>query len=296
MRFARVHNPDGRAVLAACLAEDRLVLLDGVPGVTDDIVETINRLGLPRLQQLVAERLHAADARLVSEHDATWAVPVPRPQKIICVALNYAAHAAEGEQATPSEPVIFFKPPSALVPHRATVCNPRLSERLDYEVELAVVIGTRATNVAAADWRRVVCGYTVFNDVTARDLQLVAIDRNQPWDHSKAFDTFAPCGPYLVTADEVTDPIDLAISLRVDDELRQASRTSQMIFDVPTLIETVSRNITLEPGDIIATGTPSGIGPVESGQVMTAEVEGIGRLVNPVVYERQTSGTAVPVA
>lgn len=295
MLFARVHNPDGHAVLAARLAEDRLVLLDGLPGVTDDIVDTINRLGLLRLQELAAERVHAHDAALLSEDEATWAVPVPRPQKIICVALNYAAHAAEGEQATPSEPVIFFKPPSALLPHGATVCNPRRSERLDYEVELAVVIGTRATNVAAADWRHVVCGYTVFNDVTARDLQLVAIDNNQPWDHSKAFDTFAPCGPYLVTADEVSDPMNLALSLRVDDEIRQESRTSHMIFDIPTLIETVSRNITLEPGDIIATGTPSGIGPVESGQVMTAEVEGIGRLVNPVVYERQTSGTAVPV-
>ena len=294
MHVARVRSPEGRPVLAARPAQDRLVLLDGLPGISDDIVDTVNRLGVDRLQQL-AEQAASSSGAVLDEREVTFDVPVARPQKIICVALNYAEHAAEGDQTAPDEPVIFFKPPSALVPHGATVCNPSRSRRLDYEVELAVVIGTRATNVAAADWRSVVCGYTIFNDVTARDLQLVAIEKNQPWDHSKAFDTFAPCGPYLVTADQVPDPMDLGLRLRVGDDVRQDSRTSYMIFDIPHLIQTVSRNITLEPGDIIATGTPSGIGPVGSGEVMTAEIEGLGRLVNPVVYEWQPAGDPLPV-
>jgi 5-oxopent-3-ene-1,2,5-tricarboxylate decarboxylase/2-hydroxyhepta-2,4-diene-1,7-dioate isomerase len=294
MRLARVHAPDGRIALAARHRSGGLVLLDGIDGVDDDAVATLRRLGTARLHQLIDERAAEPGGVRIDEELADYAVPVPRPQKIICVALNYAEHAAEGELATPDEPVIFFKPPSSLLPHGGTVRNPTRSNRLDYEVELAVVIGERVTNVSAADWRDVVLGYTVFNDVTARDLQLVAMDRNQPWDHSKAFDTFAPCGPFLVTADEVPDPMDLALSLRVGDEVRQSSRTSYMIFDIPTLLEVISHDITLEPGDIIATGTPSGIGPVESGQVMTAEIEGIGRLVNPVVYEREQADAAVP--
>ena len=292
MFLARIKCDDGRTVLAARVDAHRLVLLDGIPGVTDDALESIDAVGLAKLQILADERASSAEAAIVDEHEACFDVPIPRPQKIICVALNYADHAAEGDQPVPEEPVIFFKPPSALLPHQGVVRNPARSQRLDYEVELAVVIGRRATNVAAAEWRGVVAGYTVLNDVTARDMQLVAIGRNQPWDHSKAFDTFAPCGPYLVTLDEVDNPMDLALTLNVDDEVRQSSRTSHMIFDIGQLIEVISKNITLEVGDIIATGTPSGIGPVAPGQVMTAEVEGIGRLVNTVVYER--IGVAVP--
>lgn len=294
MYLARVVH-DGETVLATKVGPDRLLLLDGVAGVTDDAVATIERLGLPRLRQLAVERAAMPDAVVLDVDSVAFEVPVPRPQKIICVALNYSAHAAEGGQDAPEEPVIFFKPPSSLISHRSTVRGPVRSNRVDYEVELAVVIGRRATNVAAENWADVVLGYTVLNDVTARDLQMVAIDRNQPWDHSKAFDTFAPCGPYLVTADEVPNPMDLALTLQVDGEVRQSSRTSHMIFDIPTLIAITSQDITLEPGDIIATGTPSGIGPVDSGQVMVAEVEGIGRLVNPVVHERAVARSVQPV-
>jgi 5-oxopent-3-ene-1,2,5-tricarboxylate decarboxylase/2-hydroxyhepta-2,4-diene-1,7-dioate isomerase len=127
----------------------------------------------------------------------------------------------------------------------------------------------------------------VLNDVTARDMQLVAIEKNQPWDHSKGFDTFAPCGPYLVTADEVDDPGQLDLTLTVEGEVRQQSNTRNMVFSVPKLIEVISAGITLEPGDIIATGTPSGIGPVGDGEVMVATVSGIGSLRSPVQYERK---------
>lgn len=296
MRLARVQAPHGPTALAVRMATGQLVLLDGIDGVDDDLLGTLRRVGPDRLQRLAQERAEQPQAVLLDEELVQFDVPVPNPQKIVCVALNYAEHAAEGDQAAPDEPVIFFKPPSSLLPHGHTVRNPNRSNRLDYEVELGVVIGRRATNVAAADWRSVVAGYTVFNDVTARDLQFVAIDRNQPWDHSKAFDTFGPCGPYLVTADEVPDPMNLAISLRVDDEVRQSSSTSYMIFDIPTLIEVISTGITLEPGDIIATGTPSGIGRVAPGQVMIAEIEGVGRLVNPVLYEREHAPEPVPTA
>jgi 2-keto-4-pentenoate hydratase/2-oxohepta-3-ene-1,7-dioic acid hydratase in catechol pathway len=263
----------------------QLLLLDRIPGVLDDPVQTINALGAEELARLITGEAARLDARRIDPERADFDVPVPAPQKIICVALNYATHAAEGNQEVPVEPVIFFKPPSSLLPHNATVRNPSRSRHLDHEVELGVVIGKRAKNVAAANWRDVVCGYTVVNDVTARDLQLVAIANNQPWDHTKAFDTFAPCGPYLVTPEDVRDPMQLDLSLRVDGDLRQSSNTAHMIFSIPTLIEWISRDITLEPGDIIATGTPSGISRVNHGQIMTAEVAGIGCLVNPVVYE-----------
>lgn len=288
MRLARVRTPGGDVLLAAGCGPGQLVPLNDV-GPADPLA-ALDRLDLARLNNLVDRR--ARDGATLAEDAVTFEVPVPHPQKIICVALNYAEHAAEGDQLAPDQPVIFFKPPSSLLPHGGTVRNPATSQRLDYEVELGVVIGRRATNVAAADWRQVVGGYTVFNDVTARDLQLASMDRNEPWDHSKAFDTFAPCGPYLVTPDEVPDPMNLGISLRVGDEVRQQSRTSYMIFDIPTLIQTVSRNITLEPGDIIATGTPSGIGPVPDGAVMIAEIEGVGRLANPVVYEHRPAPAA----
>jgi 5-oxopent-3-ene-1,2,5-tricarboxylate decarboxylase/2-hydroxyhepta-2,4-diene-1,7-dioate isomerase len=196
----------------------------------------------------------------------------------------------------PDEPVIFFKPPSSLLPHGETVRCPARSRRLDYEVELAVAIGKRARDVVAADWADVVLGYTVLNDMTARDMQLVAIENNQPWDHSKGFDTFAPCGPYLVTPDEVPDPNSLDLSLSIGDRVLQQSNTRHMIFSVPQLIEVISTGITLEPGDIIATGTPSGIGPVEHGETMVATVETVGTLVNSAAYEAVSADTQVASA
>ncbi len=287
MILARISR-DGGTVLAGRVADGGWVLLDDLG---DDPVAALATHGSEGLALLAARQV-SSGAAVLDEAAVTFAVPVRTPQKVVCVALNYAEHAAEGNQDAPEEPVIFFKPPSSLLPHQGLVRNPARSDRLDYEVELGVVIGRRCANVAAADWRDVVAGYTVINDVTARDMQLVAIERNQPWDHSKAFDTFGPCGPYLVTADEIADPMDLRLSLTVDGEVRQSSSTRHMIFDVPTLVEVISRNITLEPGDLIATGTPSGIGPVASGQVMVAEVEGVGRLVNPVVYENASLGAA----
>lgn len=291
MFLARVRTDDDLVVLAARVTPDTLLRLDALGVAGDDPVAVLQEWGVERLAEKVRQAVAdgGVEAALLPVDTVRFESPVPRPQKIICVALNYTAHAEEGEQAVPEEPVIFFKPPSSLVGHGATVHCPARSQRLDYEVELAVVVGTTARDVPAEQWQRVVLGYTVLNDVTARDLQLVAISKNQPWDHSKGFDTFAPCGPYLVTAEEVADPMSLDLTLTVGDEVRQRSNTRHMVFGIPELIEVISHGITLEPGDIIATGTPSGIGPVPHGEVMTATVEGVGTLANPVVYDHQLS-------
>ncbi|WP_083459146.1 fumarylacetoacetate hydrolase family protein [Jiangella muralis] len=283
MFLCRIRTDAG--VVPAVRIDDE-TLLDLTPvarAAGDDLVALAATPGLAAAVASLAEDDAAVRIPVAS---ARFEVPVARPQKIVCVALNYVAHAEEGAQAVPAEPVIFFKPPSSLLPHGETVRCPERSSRLDFEVELAVVIGTRARDVAVADWRDVVAGYTVLNDMTARDLQLVAIEKNQPWDHSKGFDTFAPCGPYLVTADEIADPGSLDLSLTTDGVLRQSSNTRHMVFGVPELISVISAGITLEPGDIIATGTPSGIGRVDDGGTMVATVEGVGSLVNPVAYDR----------
>jgi 5-oxopent-3-ene-1,2,5-tricarboxylate decarboxylase/2-hydroxyhepta-2,4-diene-1,7-dioate isomerase len=298
MFLARIRTDNG-VVPAVRTDSSTLLRLDGVDGVVgDDLVTLLRDLGTDKLAALVAEVEASADrdARTIPVEQAQFDVPVPSPQKIVCVALNYVAHAEEGEQQVPDEPVIFFKPPSSLLPHGETVRCPARSRRLDYEVELAVVIGKRARDVVAADWADVVLGYTVLNDMTARDMQLVAIENNQPWDHSKGFDTFAPCGPYLVTPDEVPDPNSLDLSLSIGDRVLQQSNTRHMIFSVPQLIEVISTGITLEPGDIIATGTPSGIGPVEHGETMVATVETVGTLVNSAAYEAVSADTQVASA
>lgn len=278
---------DAGIVPAVRLDDETLLDLSPVAGdAGDDLVALLSSSGLGGLDAAATALAASPAAVRIPVASARFDVPVARPQKIVCVALNYVAHAEEGAQSVPAEPVIFFKPPSSLLPHGETVRCPARSSRLDFEVELTVVIGTRARDVAIADWRDVVLGYTVLNDMTARDLQLAAIEKNQPWDHSKGFDTFAPCGPYLVTADEIADPGNLDLSLTVDGVVRQSSNTRHMVFGVPELISVISAGITLEPGDLIATGTPSGIGKVDDGGTMTATVEGVGSLVNPVAYAR----------
>jgi 2-keto-4-pentenoate hydratase/2-oxohepta-3-ene-1,7-dioic acid hydratase in catechol pathway len=204
-------------------------------------------------------------------------VPV-RPSKILCIGRNYADHAAELGHEVPAEPLVFMKPPSALVGSGAAIVLPSISERVDYEGELAVVIGKRCRNVAEEDAWGVIGGYTLMNDVTARDLQ----KKDGQWARAKGFDTFAPCGPRLVTDLDVTD---LEIKTLVNGEVRQAGRTSQLIFPIPRLIAFLSRFCTLEEGDVISTGTPSGVGPLQAGDRVEVWIEAIGTLVNPVVAE-----------
>ena len=194
-----------------------------------------------------------------------------RPSKIVCVGRNYAAHAKELGNEVPKEPLLFFKPPSSVVGPGGAVVLPKESERVEHEAELGVVIGRRVRRVAREQAMAAVYGYTCVCDVTARDLQ----KRDGQWTRAKGFDTFCPVGPWIETE---LDPSDLAVTCTVDGAVRQSGRTSQMIFDVASLVAYVSAAMTLEPGDLLVTGTPEGVGPLEPGNKLIVSVEGIGEL------------------
>ena len=196
------------------------------------------------------------------------------PSKIACVGLNYVEHAKELKMKLPEEPILFLKPPSAVIGPGTEIIVPKSSERVDYEGELGVVIGKRCKAIAADEAKKHILGYTCFNDVTARDLQ----QKDGQWTRAKSFDTFAPFGPWIASI----DPSDADIKTRVNGQIRQSSNTADLIFGVPSLIEFISNVMTLEPGDVIATGTPPGVGRLEKGDVVEVEIEGIGVLKNRV--------------
>jgi len=226
---------------------------------------------------------------LVPSGDAYWFAPVPRPGKVVCIGMNYRDHAREIGLGLPNAPTIFSKFSSCVIAPGEPVVMPAGSAQVDYEAELAVVMGRRATQVAADRAYEYVLGYTAFNDVTARDFQFGDLQ----WQRGKSCDTFAPIGPSIVTTDEIPDPHTLRITLTLNGTVMQDSNTGRLIFRVPELIEFITRTITLEPGDVIATGTPAGVGfarkpPVflETGDVMEVGIERIGLLGNPVVAAR----------
>lgn len=226
---------------------------------------------------------------LVPSDDAYWFAPVPRPGKLICIGLNYRDHAAESKMAIPENPVIFSKFPTCVIAPGEPVVLPPQSKQVDYEAELAVVIGRRAKNVPATRAYDYVLGYTAFNDVSARDFQFA----DGQWQRGKSCDTFAPMGQGIITTDAILDPHKLSIKLTLNGQTMQDSNTDQMIFGVPRLIEFLSETITLEPGDVIATGTPPGVGfarnpPVflKAGDQMEVLIEGVGGLGNPVIEEK----------
>lgn len=198
------------------------------------------------------------------------------PSKIIGIGQNYRAHAAEMGKGLPSEPLMFLKPPSALLAPGDAIVRPAGYARVDFEGELGVVIGRRARHVAVDDALAHVAGYVCVNDVTVRDLQA----KDGQWTRAKGFDTFCPVGPRVVAG---LDPRDLRLVTRVNGVVRQDARTSDLIFDVATLIAFCSRYLTLEPGDLISTGTPAGVGNLEPGDQVEVEIEGIGVLANPVI-------------
>jgi len=200
-----------------------------------------------------------------------------QPTKIVGVGKNYVAHAKEMHSKVPDKPVLFLKPPSSIIGPNSVIILPSKSKRVEHEVELGVVIGKRAKNISIREAFDYIFGYIVFLDITARDLQSEAKKKGLPWSVSKGFDTFAPVGPKIALAEEL-EPENLDIWLKVNGELRQEGNTSDMLFSVDFLISYISRIMTLEPGDLIATGTPSGVGPIEHGHVVEAYVEGIGIL------------------
>jgi 2-keto-4-pentenoate hydratase/2-oxohepta-3-ene-1,7-dioic acid hydratase in catechol pathway len=258
---------------------------------------TAQRGALPLIEAAAAgQALPPLAARSVPTASVTLEAPLPLPRRNLwCVGRNYHAHAKElsasifkDNDANPeSWPIVFTKVPECVVGPNADVHLPGagVSEQIDYEAELAIVIGKGGKNIARADALAHVYGYTIVNDVTARDVQM----RHQQWDMGKSFDTFCPMGPWIVTADEL-DGRDTRVRCWVNGELRQDGPTQNMIFDIPTLIETISRGITLYPGDVIATGTPAGVGMglkppryIQPGDVIRIEVDGIGVIENRFV-------------
>jgi len=207
-------------------------------------------------------------------------LPPVQPSKIVCVGRNYREHAAELGNDVPTEPLLFFKPPSSLLPPGGTILRPKVSERTDYEGELGVVIARRCHRLAdSEDVRPYILGYTCVNDFTARDLQ----NKEPQWVRGKGFDTFCPVGP--VVADGLDPWVGVQVETRVNGEVRQSGNTKDFIFPLDVVIRYISQIMTLEPGDLIATGTPKGIAPVVAGVALEVSIEGIGQLRNPVADE-----------
>jgi len=216
--------------------------------------------------------------------------PIKAPPKIVCLGLNYKDHAAEQGVQPPDEPVIFMKPRTAIIGPNENIVKPSFVKQLDYEAELAIVVGKRAKNVSIEDSEAHIFGYTVLNDVSARDIQF----KDRQWTRGKSFDTFAPTGPCVTLAEQIRDPTNLRVRTWVNQELRQNSTTGNMVFNSFQILHCLSRVMTLEPCDLIATGTPAGVGfamkPMPSflqgGDIVEVDIEGIGLLRNSVVEER----------
>ncbi len=214
--------------------------------------------------------------------------PIPRPPKLICIGLNYRDHARETGMEIPKRPTIFSKFSNTVIGPGCPIVLPKNSTQPDYEAEFAFVIGEGGRHIPATDWDRHVFGYTILNDVTARDFQMAT----SQWMVGKTFDTFAPMGPHIVSADEIADPHALDISLRINGETLQSSNTRELIFKIPELVAYLSSVMTLEAGDVVSTGTPAGVGfarkpprYLQPGDEVAISIAGIGELRNPVVAE-----------
>jgi 2-keto-4-pentenoate hydratase/2-oxohepta-3-ene-1,7-dioic acid hydratase in catechol pathway len=228
---------------------------------------------------------HKAHA-LVPTRKARLLAPIANPPKIVCLGLNYRDHVAEQNATMPDDLVLFMKPRTAIIGPDDTIIKPPMVTKLDYEAELAVIIGKKAKNITKEEARNSIFGYTCFNDVSARDIQF----KDKQWTRGKSFDTFAPTGPCIITVDQIADPTNLKIQTRVNGATRQDSTTRNMIFNVYDIVQRLSQVMTLEPCDIIATGTPAGVGfamkpePrfLKIGDVVEIEIENIGQLRNKI--------------
>lgn len=264
--------------------EDRVVdLTVSTPSLPGDMIALL--AGGTAALGAASAATNAATAA-IPLRDVRLLAPIPRPGKIICIGLNYRDHARETGQPIPQYPIVFSKYANTVIAHGDNIVLPRVTDQVDYEAELGFVIGKRARYVKAAEALDYVAGYLPINDVSARDYQT----RISQWTMGKTFDTFAPMGPALITRDEVPDAGNLRISLTINGETLQDSNTNELIFGIPQLVEALSEVMTLEPGDVVSTGTPPGVGmarkpPVflKPGDVCEVEVEGLGVLRNPVV-------------
>ena len=269
------------------------LLMDGeITGLRDagfpDLISLI-RGGADAFDRVVRWSGSPPGGELLPITAANFLPPIPRPPKIICIGLNYRDHAEESNLPIPETPTVFCKFPTSVTGHGHPIVLPKNSAKPDYEAEFAAVIGRGGRHIAEENWREHVFGYTCLNDVSARDFQMAT----SQWMIGKTFDTFCPIGPAIVTADEIEDPHNLRISLSISGEVLQDSNTSNLIFKLPKLIAYLSSVFTLEPGDIIATGTPAGVGFVRKpprwlrpGDLVTVSIAGVGELTNPVVAEK----------
>ncbi|MCJ8007524.1 fumarylacetoacetate hydrolase family protein [Lederbergia wuyishanensis] len=260
--------------------------------IKTDIMDVISgfKEEVSKLQDLIDYSISENKAVFVNEDEITWGPCVTRPHKIICVGLNYRKHADETNAPYPEVPILFNKFDNTLTGHRDEIPVPKVTEKLDYEVELGIVIGKKAKYVNIDKSLDHVFGYCTVNDLSARDLQL----RTPQWLLGKSCDKFSPIGPFLVTADEVGDPNNLSLKTYVNGELRQDSNTSDMIFNCAEIVSYISQHMTLEPGDIILTGTPEGVVMgypedeqhyLQPGDVVTVEIEKLGALTNYFIEE-----------
>jgi 2-keto-4-pentenoate hydratase/2-oxohepta-3-ene-1,7-dioic acid hydratase in catechol pathway len=262
---------------------DQVVDLSGIDGVTASMRQVLT--DLPALRPA----LEAATGPALALADVTLEAPIADPQKYLAIGMNYEAHAREAEEAgvpRPTYQLWFNKQVSCITGPYSPVDSPKASDKLDYEAEMGVVIGTRCRHVAAADARKVIAGYLVTNDVTARDWQF----RTPTFTLGKSFDTHGPIGPWITTDDEIADPHDLTMTLSLNGEERQRTSTGDMIYDIYDQIAYLSTVMTLEPGDLIATGTPANVGIatgtfMQPGDVVRVEIEGLGHIENPIVAE-----------
>ena len=281
MRLVTYKDRDRKVKPGVLLDEEIVDISDRVANIGSVIEEGPDALvRLRNFLQGKTHRIPLAEVELLA--------PLQNPPRIFCLGLAYRDHAIETHQEIPKVPTIFLKLTSALNGPRSTVILPKLTQQPDYEAEFAFVIGKGGKNISAAAWEEHVFGYTIMNDVTARDVQMAT----SQWSLGKSFDTFAPLGPAIVTKDEVPDPHALDIKLTIAGEVLQCSNTRELIFRIPDLIAYLSAIAPLKPGDIVSTGTPAGVGLgrtphrwLRAGETIVTEVEGLGRLVNPVVSE-----------
>jgi 2-keto-4-pentenoate hydratase/2-oxohepta-3-ene-1,7-dioic acid hydratase in catechol pathway len=248
----------------------------------EDLFELIGQLGAisKRIEELERQRVLG---KIWQEIGVSLTAPLPRPNRIFGIGRNYADHAKEMGSDAPSEPIVFLKASTSVIASGKSIEIPAWAERVDFEGELAVVIGLPGKDIPKETALSHVAGYTIFNDVTERNIQKRDTARGLPWFRAKSLDTFGPLGPILVTPDEIKDPQKLRIRTEVNGELKQDANTSDMIFTIAELIAFLSHYFTLEAGDVIATGTPAGIGQIKAGDTVSVAIEGIGVLTNPVI-------------
>jgi 2-keto-4-pentenoate hydratase/2-oxohepta-3-ene-1,7-dioic acid hydratase in catechol pathway len=273
-----------------CLPELAKLSNQKLPENLEDFVVLGNR-GVEKVQQIIAEMTEKdAASHSILLKSAKLLAPIVTPPKIICLGLNYRDHAKEQKVVIPDEPIIFMKPHTAIIGPNESIIKPSFVHQLDYEAELAIVMGKKCRNVSVSDAESCIFGYTIMNDVSARDIQF----KDKQWTRGKSFDTFAPIGHCIVTRNQLQDTSNLCIRTWVNDELRQNSTTANMVFNVQEIVHHLSRVMTLEPCDIIATGTPAGVGfawkpsPkfLQAGDNVRVEIENIGILENVIVDER----------